>query len=329
MTQLRFALIGLGYWGPNYARILGGELPEAALVAVADFDPHKLEAVSRRFPGVRTTCDTNQLMRADDVDAVIVATPAHRHGSLAEAALRAGKHVIVEKPMADRSDVARAMIATAAGAQRTLMVAHTFLFSPAVRFIKEFIDAGRLGHLQYVSSQRTGLGPVRADVNALWDLAPHDLSMLHHWIGQMPVDVHASGASYLNGDNEDAVFLTLQFPNRVLAGVQLSWLDPVKTRRTTVVGTKKMLVFDDTHPTEKARVYDNTTSYQKTGADFSEFVASVRAGDVTIPRLTPDEPLKVQVRHFVACVAGRPPAAHGRPRRAVRGRGAGARPGGA
>jgi predicted dehydrogenase len=190
-------------------------------------------------------------------------------------------------------------------AERTgvlLMVGHTFLFNPAVRHVKQLLDSGELGRPQYLSFRRTGLGPIRQDVNALWDLAPHDLSMLRYWLGGDPVEVTARGQAYLRPDLEDVVFLTLRYPNGVIAGIQVSWLDPIKDRTVTVVGDRKMVVFDDVNPTEKLRVYDKGASYQPSGGEYAEFMASVRDGDIVIPKVRPGEPLKEQLVHFLHCI---------------------------
>jgi predicted dehydrogenase len=214
----------------------------------------------------------------------------------------------VEKPLASTVSDAESMIAVAHQTQKVLMVGHTFLFNPAVRAIKGYIDEGRLGKIRYLYFQRTGLGPIRQDVNALWDLAPHDLSMLRYWLGTDPIDLVARGEAYLKAGTEDVVFLTLNYPNQVLASVHVSWLDPVKIRRITVVGDSKMVVFDDTHATEKLRIYDQGADYQPRGGGFGEFIAAVRDGDIVIPRLEHTEPLRTQLEHFMECInTGRRP----------------------
>ena len=309
---VRFGLIGLGYWGPNYARILARELPGARLVACADGREDRLALIGSQYPEVRTFADHRDLVAAVDVDAVVVATPSATHGRLALDCLQAGKHVLVEKPMATNTADARAMVEAAAGAGRQLMVGHTFLFNPAVRRIKRYLEDGDLGSPLYLHFQRTGLGPIRRDVNALWDLAPHDFSMLRYWLGGDPIEVSARGESYLQPSLHDVVFVTLRLPGRVMASVHVSWLDPVKIRRATLVGDRKMVVFDDVDPTEKLRVYDKGVSYQPTGNNYAEFLASVRDGDILVPRLELREPLKEQARHFVDCITeGRRPIADG------------------
>jgi len=299
---VRVALIGFGHWGPNYARILGGTLGGARLVACAEPSAGRLAAFERQYPSARAYADYSRLLRDGDVDAAIIATPTSTHREIVEQCLGAGLHVLVEKPIAGTVEDAEALAQLAVGTSRTLMVGHTFLFNPAVRAIKAYIDQGLLGEIRYLYFQRTGLGPIRQDVNALWDLAPHDLSMLRYWLGTDPVDLVARGQSYLKSGTEDVVFVTLSYPDQVLASVHVSWLDPVKTRRVTVVGDRKMVVFDDTHATEKLRIYDRGADYQPREGGFAEFIAAVRDGDIVIPRLEPLEPLREQLAHFIDCI---------------------------
>lgn len=302
---LRIAIIGFGHWGPNYARILAGTLSGARLVACAEPAAGRLATFERQYPSARAYVDYKRMLRDGDIDAVIVATPTSTHRQVVDDCLAAGLHVLVEKPIASNTADAEAMLELARSTNRVLMVGHTFLFNPAVRTIKRYIDEGLLGQVRYMYFQRTGLGPIRQDVNALWDLAPHDLSMLRYWLGSDPVGLVARGESYLKPGTEDVVFVTLSYPNQVLASIHVSWLDPVKTRRVTVVGDRKMVVFDDTHATEKLRVYDHGADYQPREGGFAEFIAAVRDGDIVIPRLEPLEPLREQLAHFVRCVSNR------------------------
>jgi predicted dehydrogenase len=302
VTALRIGLIGLGYWGPNYARLLHGHIPGASLTAFCDLREERLRSMRALYPGVVAHSDYFQMLDAGGLDAAIVATGAAAHRRVVEDCLRAGLHVLVEKPLADTSEAAEAIVRAAERSGTTLMVGHTFLFNPAVERVKRAIDGGELGRVLYLSFHRTGLGPIRQDVNALWDLAPHDLSMLQYWLGAAPVEVTARGQSYLRPGAEDVVFLTLRYPSDVLVGIQLSWLDPVKDRRVTIVGDRRMIVYDDVHPTEKLRIYDKGATYQPTGVEFSEFLAAVRDGDILIPRVDNREPLREQLLHFVDCV---------------------------
>ena len=301
MAELRFALIGLGHWGPNYARLLHGQVPNARLVACADLRPERRQAIGNLYPGVRQHPDHRSLLAAGGLDAAIVATTTSTHQVVATDCLEAGLHVLVEKPLADTSLAGEEIVRAADRASRILMVGHTFLFNPAVERIKRIIEDGDLGRVLYLSFRRTGLGPIRQDVNALWDLAPHDLSMLRYWLGADPVEVTARGQSYLRPGVEDVVFLTLRYPADVLVGIQVSWLDPVKDRTVTIVGDRKMIVYDDVHPTEKLRMYDKGASYQPRGGEFSEFLASVRDGDIVIPKVESREPLREELVHFASC----------------------------
>jgi len=299
---IRVAIIGFGHWGPNYARILSGTLSGARLVACAEPSAARLAAFERQYPAARAYADFRRMLRDGDVDAAIVSTPTSTHREIAEECLSAGLHVLVEKPIASTVADAEAIVATARGVKRTLMVGHTFLFNPAVQAIKGYLDAGLLGDIRYMYFQRTGLGPIRQDVNALWDLAPHDISMLHYWLNSDPIDLIARGQAYLKPDTEDVVFVTLTYPGQIIASVHVSWLDPVKVRRVTVVGDRKMVVFDDTHATEKLRIYDKGADYQPRDGEFAEFIAAVRDGDIVIPRLAPNEPLREELAHFVTCI---------------------------
>lgn len=304
----RVGLIGLGSWGPNYARLLSGGVPGASLIACADLSEAKLADVSRLHPGVAMHRSHQEMLRAGGLDAVVVATHASQHRSIVQDCLSAGLHVLVEKPLATTVEDAEAMVASARTAGLVLMVGHTFLYNPAVQRIRSYIEHAELGRILYLSFTRTGLGPIREDVNALWDLAPHDLSMLRYWLGSDPVDVTARGQSYLRDGVEDIVFVTLRYPGDILAGIHVSWLDPVKDRRVTIVGDRKMVVFDDVNPTEKLRIHDRGVSYQPRGGDFAAFVAAVRDGDILIPRVDAREPLREELMHFVECVrTGRRP----------------------
>ncbi len=305
MTEdLRVGLVGLGYWGPNYARLLDGHIDGVELVACADLRAERLKQLARLHPRVAMFEDYRQMLAAGGLDAVVVSTGAAAHRDIVVDCVGAGLPVLVEKPIASNSADAEAMRVAADAAGVLLMVGHTFLFNPAVRYIKELIESGSLGRLQYLSFRRTGLGPIRSDVNALWDLAPHDLSMLRYWVGGNPVEVTARGQAYLNPALADVVFLTLRYPGDVLAGIQVSWLDPIKDRTVTIVGDRKMVVFDDVNPTEKVRVYDKGASYQPRNGEYADFIAAVRDGEILIPRIPAGEPLREQLLHFVACVRG-------------------------
>jgi predicted dehydrogenase len=301
---LRVALIGLGYWGPNYARVVS-ELPEAELVAVCDASAAALEFMGARAPGARRTTEVADVLGAD-VDAVIVATPTSTHRALAGAALEAGKHVLCEKPLAPTLAECDELIALAEDAGKVLFTGHTFLFNPAVRRMRELIEQGEIGKLLYAHATRTGLGPIRQDVNALWDLAPHDVSILLYLFGEDPRSVSATGRSFLREGTEDVVFAQLAFADGAIAGIHVSWLDPYKVRRVTAVGDRKMVVFDDIAVDEKLKVFDKGASYDAIsesarGTEFGEYRAVIRDGDIVIPKVAAREPLKEQVAEFVRC----------------------------
>jgi len=302
---LRIGIIGIGHWGPNYARILNGQVAGATLTACVDRVPARLNAIRAQYPQVAMLTDHREMIEQRLVDAVAICTTATTHRPIAEDCLAAGLDVLVEKPIAASSEDAEAIIEKARETKRILMVGHTFLFNPAVQAMKRHLEAGELGRVLYFHFQRTGLGPIRQDVNALWDLAPHDLSMLAYWLGSEPSEVVARGQSYLKPGTDDVVFLTLRYPNDVLASIHVSWLDPVKVRRATIVGDRRMAVFDDVSLTEKLRLYDKGASYQPSGGDFGAFVAAVRDGDILIPSLENKEPLREQLAHFVQCVTER------------------------
>jgi predicted dehydrogenase len=304
---LRIGLIGLGYWGPNYARVVT-ELAGLELAVVCDSSTAALEFMRNRVPGVRATTDPDDLFGSADVDAVIVATPTWTHAELTLAALSAGKHVLCEKPLARSVEECDRVIAEAERVGKVLFVGHTFLFNPAVRRLHELVQGGEIGRLLYAHTARTGLGPIRQDVNALWDLAPHDLAILFHLFAQEPVSVSARGQSFLQENVEDVVFAQLAFDGGAIAGIHVSWLDPYKVRRVTAVGDRKMVVFDDIAVDERLRVFDKGASYEAVsesarGTEFGEYRALIRDGDITIPKLPSQEPLKEQVAEFARCCA--------------------------
>jgi predicted dehydrogenase len=297
--------IGCGYWGPNVIRNLDS-LPGFDLRWICDADPERLRRVAARHPSAATTCRADEVLADPATEAIYIATPVSTHFDLAGRALRAGKHVLLEKPMATSVEEAEQLAALAAERGRTLMVGHTFVFSPPVRKVKELIDAGHVGDIYYVETTRVNLGLFQKDVSVLWDLGPHDLSILMYWLGEVPVGVSARGRSYHGETLEDVAFLTLEFPSGVLAQVQLSWLAPSKLRRTSVVGRQRMIVYDDLEPVEKVKVFDRGVERQP--VSYGEFQLTYRSGDILIPRIEPTEPLQIECEHFLECIrSGRPP----------------------
>ncbi len=309
MTEpTRVGLIGYGYWGPNLARNFH-QLPESVLAAVADLDPRRLDEPARLYHAQPYT-DYLALLSDPSIEAVAIATPARTHFEVARAALEHGKHVLVEKPLAMSSAEVRELNALAARSGRVLMPGHTFEYNPAVWKIRELVQARALGDVYYVYAHRVNLGRVQQDINALWSIAPHDISILLYVLGQMPVEVSARGARYLSEQVEDVVFVTMTFPGNVLAHVHASWLDPSKVRRMTFVGSEKMIVYDDVDAEAKLRIYDK--GVYRRGSDFGEFQLKVHSGDISIPKIDMSEPLRNECAHFVECVrTGRAPRTDG------------------
>ncbi len=305
---IRVAVVGAGHWGPNLINNLYTQ-PDAWVAWVADTNPDRLATVAARFPGVQTTGDALAAIRADDVDAVVVATPTSTHHELATVALEAGKHVLVEKPLADSAEHAEALCELAQRTDLVLMVGHIFVYNAAARRAKEYIGKGELGRVYYISMERTNLGPIRADVNAAWDLAAHDVSLANYWLNGNPVTASAVGGAWINPGIEDAVFATLRYPADVLVHLHASWLNPRKSRAITVVGERRMLTFDDGNLSEPLRIYDKKVRNERIDVPFvdtfASFRMSVREGDIMIPRVQMTEPLKVEVNHFLECVQER------------------------
>ena len=296
-AELKVGIIGAGYWGPNLVRNFY-EAPGADVVAVADLDPERLGALHKRFPAVRTTTDHRELLNDPKIDAICVVTPISTHRPLAEEAFAAGKHVFVEKPLAGTVADAEAIVAAARSAGRVLMVGHTFVYNPAVTTVRGIIERGELGKVQYVDSQRVNLGLHQFDFNVLWDLGPHDASIVLYWLQEQPDWVQCVGACYVQSDIEDVVFLTMGFPSGAIAHAHLSWLAPSKLRTMTVIGSQKMVIYDDNQSVEKVKIYDQ--GVDKLEAD--ELRRSYRAGDIHSPRVPMTEALQVEMRHFIDCV---------------------------
>jgi predicted dehydrogenase len=294
------AIVGYGYWGPNLLRNYM-ELPEACVQWVCDSRPDALAKAQKRYPGVAGTTDYQDVLTDDRVDAVVIATPISTHFPLAKAALLAGKHVFVEKPLTGSTAEAVELVELAAKRGLTLMVGHTFVFSPPVRKVKEIIDSGELGDIFFVTSSRVNLGLHQKDVSVVWDLAPHDLSILHYWLDETPSSVSVAGRACINPGIPDVAFINLRFPSGILAELEVAWLSPVKLRRTIVVGSKKMLLYDDTESVEKVKIFDHGVDF-KDPQTFGEYQLSYRTGDILSPRIAGSEPLFVEASHFLKCL---------------------------
>jgi predicted dehydrogenase len=299
--MIRIGVIGMGYWGPNLVRCFH-ESAECEVAYVCDQNAKRLREICDRFPDVIGTTDDAELLRRDRVDAVVIATPTKTHYRLARQSLDAGLHTFVEKPLATSSQECAELIEAADANDRVLFVGHVFLYSAAVAKLKEIVSRGELGDIYYISSSRLNLGPVRNDVNALWDLAPHDLSIILELMGHSPISVSCSGLAYLDRNVHDVCNLTMQFSDNRIGIVHVSWLDPHKRRVMTVVGSRKMAVYNDIEPLEKIRIYDNGVQAAPSAASFGEFLYSYRYGDIHSPRIEEVEPLKAEIRSFVDAV---------------------------
>src|SRR6266446_7073858 len=316
MAMIRVAVIGAGQWGPNLVRNFHNK-QTSEVVWIIDRDVARLEEVHAHFPDVQVAKDPEQALRDPSVHAVVVATPTSTHYALAKEALEARKHVLVEKPLTTEVKQGLGLLELATKYGLTLMVGHVFIYNPAVRKVKEYLDAGYLGNVYYVSMVRTNLGPIRVDVNAAWDLAAHDLSIANYWLNAEPLSVSAIGGTWINQGIEDAVFATLRYPQDVLVNLHASWINPRKARDITVVGEKRMLTFEDMNLNEPLRIYDKQVTDLRTRPIYvdslASFHASVRTGDITVPKVPLGEPLATQCAHFLECiVTGKQPLTGGR-----------------
>lgn len=310
--EVTVGLVGYGYWGPNLARNMF-EIDDARLKYICDSTPENLEKAGAACPGVMLTDDFDRIMTDGEVEAVVIASPAATHYPLCRKALTAGKHVFVEKPLSTEVEQGRDLVRLASERDLVLMVGHIFLHHPGVRFIKEFIDSGQAGKILYMYSQRLNLGRLRRDENCLWSLAPHDVSIMLHLLDEMPVSVVARGASYLRTGIEDVAFFTLDFPGGQIGNVHVSWLDPHKIRKFTIVGTEKMLVFDLMEPENKVKVFDKRV-YPVLKEEVMGYgdEMKIHFGEETCPEIDLEEPLALECLHFLECVRdGREPLASG------------------
>jgi len=290
---VNLAVLGIGYWGPNLLRNFS-QIDGVTVAAVCDADTARLAYIHQRYPGPRLIEDYRDVLADPSIDAVVVALPAKLHYKIAMEALEAGKHVFVEKPLALSSEECLQLIHMAEKRDRVLMVGHTFEYNPAVNVLKEEVEKGALGEIRYINSQRLNLGKIRQDVNAMWNLAPHDISIILYILQQEPLAVSARGVSYIQDGIEDVVFIDLVFESGARAHIHVSWLDPVKVRRMTVVGNKKMAVFDDMEE-NKLKIYDE-------GIDMFGGEVSYRRGDVAVPSIDLREPLNIECSHFIHCI---------------------------
>src|SRR5262245_8659017 len=305
--MIGIGVIGFGYWGPNLTRNFA-EIPDARLVAISDLQEERLTLAQRRHPGVETTRDFRKLIEDRRVDAVVIATPVATHYELGMQALRAGKHVLIEKPMAASSDAAARLIEEAKRRQLVLMVDHTHVHTAAVRKIEELIASHALGDIYYYDAARANLGRFQPDVNVLWDLAVHDLSIIDHVLPWKPVAVSAVGMRNVPGARESIAYLTLFFAGRLLAHIHVNWLAPIKIRKTLIGGSRRMIVFDDLESSEKVKVYDRGVILEGDPDAAGPTTITYRSGDISSPRLDPTEALQVAALDFIRCIANGTPA---------------------
>ncbi|MBN2185746.1 MAG: Gfo/Idh/MocA family oxidoreductase [Candidatus Krumholzibacteriota bacterium] len=309
--MLKVGVIGCGYWGPNLIRNFSA-LDDAEVKICSDLELKRIEHMKKLYPSVAITQDYRDIIEDSDIDAVVIATPVSTHYKLAAEALEAGKHVFCEKPLTQNVEEGVKLVDIADKMKKTLMVGHTFVYTAAVNKIKKLIKDGELGDVYYISTSRVNLGLFQKDINVVWDLAPHDLSIMNYILDSRPLYVSATGHSYIQPEIQDVAFVTLTYPGSVLANLQVSWLNPNKIRKTTVVGSKKMLVYDDVASLEKIRIYDKGVDVIPHYDTFGEFQLSYRYGDISIPKLDDSEPLKIECQHFLDCIAGKKARSSGR-----------------
>lgn len=299
--MINIGVIGYGYWGPNLVRNFG-QANGARVTAVCDPQAIRRAQVEAVYPAITTYASTTDLYARSNIDAVAIATPVSTHYDLALAALRAGKHVFVEKPFTATAQQAEHLIEEAAKRQLTLMVDHTFLYTGAVRKIHELVGKGSLGKLYYYDSVRVNLGLFQHDVNVLWDLAVHDLAIMDYVLGQRPTAIAATGVAHIAGQPENMAYLTCYFEDNLIAHFHVNWLAPVKVRRTLVGGSEKMVVYDDLEPSEKVKVYDKGVTLRTQPEDIYQLLVGYRSGDMYAPQLNLTEALQIEAQHFVDCI---------------------------
>jgi len=299
--MINIGVIGYGYWGPNLVRNFA-EVNGSNVAAVADLDPKKLELVNKRYPAAKTTTRFQDLLEDTSIDAIAVATPVHTHFELGMAALKAGKHLWLEKPMTETSFQARKLVEEAAKRKRVLMVDHTFIYTGAIRKMGEIVRRDELGKIFYYDSIRINLGLFQRDVNVISDLAVHDFAILDYLLGEHPIAVSASGTNHFPGTPENLAYITLFYESGTIAHCNVSWLAPVKVRQILLGGSKKMIVYDDLEPSEKVRVYDSGVSFTDDPQRIHEMRVGYRTGDMWAPKLPTTEALRLEGEHFIDCI---------------------------
>jgi predicted dehydrogenase len=304
MKKINLGIIGCGYWGPNFVRNFS-QMTGVQISGICDMNLDKLAHMKQMYRNIRTYRDYQSLFKNNKLDAVIISTPASTHYSITKEALTKNMHVLVEKPISIKEEEAEELIKLSAKLKKILMVGHTFLYNPAVRKIKEIIEQKKLGKIYYIHSRRTNLGPIRKDVNAIWDLSPHDISIINYLLESKPLEVSAYSQRFLSHILEDVGFVVLRYPHNVLVHLHTSWLDPKKIREMTIIGDKKMLVYDDTNTNEPIKIYDKSVmkrKYDKEYKSFQEYQLIIKNGQVDIIQVDMQEPLKIECQHFIDCI---------------------------
>src|ERR1044072_3348526 len=299
--MIKVGVIGYGYWGPNLVRNFM-TAAGSVVMRVCDLREERLSPLEKLYPGLKTSTDSAELINDPQIDAVVIAPPVSSHFDLALSSLRAGKHVLVEKPLASNSDQARKLVDEAVARKLILLVDHTFVYTPAVRKIRELIASGELGQIYYYDAVRVNLGLFQHDVNVIWDLAIHDLSIMDYVLPDKPIAISATGISHVPGQPENVAYITLFFSSAQIAHVHVNWLTPVKVRHTLIGGSEKMILYDDLEPSEKLKVYDKGISVTPRSEDVYKMLVSYRSGDMWAPRLDNTEALQTEALHFIDCV---------------------------
>ena len=307
----RIGIIGCGYWGPNLVRNFM-ELPDCEVAAVSDLKKDRLDNIGKRYPGAARFTDYREILGNKDISGVVISTNLSTHFKVAKDALNAGKHILLEKPVTTLPGEAAELVELAKKNKLIFMSGHTFLYNQGVTDTKRYVENKEVGEVYYLHAERTNLGPIRQDTNALWDLAPHDISIFIHLLGKMPDSVSAHGGCFLKKGREDVVFITLRFPGGILGNIHVSWLDPCKVRRVTVIGNKKMLLFDDLNTLEPIRIFDKGVESPGEYGSYGDFQHILRDGDILIPKIKLTEPLKNECAAFLEAIrSGKPPLSDG------------------
>jgi predicted dehydrogenase len=300
--SLRVALVGYGHWGPNYARICS-ELPDTELVGICELDSRRLQRAKDRYPHLQGYSDAREVLKNNGIDAVVVSTPASTHYELARMFLDSGRHILLEKPMALEVGQCESLAELSEKKKRVLMVGHTFLYNSSIRKMKEVVRCSEFGRVYYLHATRTNLGPIRQDVNAVWDLAPHDISIFNYVLDQQPLWASAIGSRVLRNSNDDVAFITLGYADGVIANIHVSWADPDKVREVVAVGSHRRVVCDDLNTLESVRIFEKGVSRGEAAPEtYGEFRLLVRDGDILSPKVVPSEPLKEQFVDFVGAI---------------------------